>query len=93
MNSSRYGVGNRSGASQSQNQLKPAKGLWGKLIRFFQTGWLNPRSLYRQARRLLWVGTTGLIFLIAPFAFSHFLEVSEELSQISRMGAQEMSKI
>jgi hypothetical protein len=35
----------------------------------------------------------GLIFLIAPFAFSHFLEVSEELSQISKMGAQESKEI
>lgn len=27
----------------------------------------------------------GFIFVIAPFAFSHFMEINEELKQIARM--------
>ena len=37
----------------------------------------------------MWIGSTGFIMIVAPFAFSHFLEITTELQNLSQ---QEMLK-
>ncbi|KAM3130354.1 hypothetical protein pb186bvf_017557 [Paramecium bursaria] len=77
------GLGGSRSSQLGSSSQKSQKGFWGLLRRAY----VKLNFLYRKSRTLIWFGSTGLIFLVAPFAFSHFLEVNEELQRLAMSGA------